>query len=67
MHKHRELLENWLKWWYGPAKDYGLHQDLLVHPPISETIEQLKCSICTGIVAEGETCAVCGRDLNRPA
>ena len=60
----RELLRTWLAWWDGPARDWGLH-DLPVIPPITDTRELLKCSLCQGIEADG-VCEACGRVLFGP-
>lgn len=66
--QYRELLETWMKWWYGPAKDYGLHNQLPVIPPVTDTLEALKCLACSGVVDNDHgRCAVCGRDLTLPA
>ena len=61
--RYRDLLETWVKWWCGPAKNYGLHDQLPIIPPVTASMDALRCSICQGIGNEPGRCAVCGRDL----
>ena len=56
---YRELLERWMGWFAGPGLEYGLHE-LPILPPVSDTAEALKCSVCQGITESG-TCVACGR------
>lgn len=62
--RRRELLERWLGWWEGPARDFGLH-NLPIIPPITDTRKELACMICAGIEEDG-ICAACGRVMHGP-
>ena len=62
----RIILETWLKWWDGPARDFGLY-DLPIIPPVTATREILKaCVLCAGIEEDG-VCELCGRIMQAPA
>lgn len=73
--QQRDVLELWMKWWHGPGmvdvqqfsrSTEGVDPRVLRSAPVAETIAALACSICTGIMEDGERCACCGRDMSPP-
>ena len=63
--QYRDLLETWMKWWHGPAYDYGVHR-LPVIPPVSNTEKALACNACANVHdPDGGRCQLCGREVRQ--
>ena len=58
-HQYRAMLEEWLKWWEGAAREYGLCF-MPQLPPHMDTRRLLYCKKCGGKPID--KCPVCGRD-----
>lgn len=55
--EYRDLLETWAEWWNNVGRH---HYSFYLTPPITQTGDALRCSICAGEEPDGR-CEACGR------